>query len=228
MSIGRENELLVRNREDNPEAAEEYGKIKSRIMRMAEREPAMRRMLITSALKGEGKTLTTINLAISMSRSYDQNVLVLDTDFRNPSIHRYLGLREGPGLIQCFRDGLQVKVAVVRRGIPRLSGLPAGGTVSDPVELLSSSRPRKIFSQIQKANPGLIMLFDAPPILPFADAHSLLPDMGGVILVVREGYPTREHLIKAIDSLEEAHYLGVIFNGASVSHHQKDHYDYSY
>ena len=83
----RINELVVRYREDNPKAAEEYGKIKSRLMRIAERDSAIKRLLITSALKGEGKSLTTLNLAISLARSYEQNVLMLDTDLRNPSLH---------------------------------------------------------------------------------------------------------------------------------------------
>jgi exopolysaccharide/PEP-CTERM locus tyrosine autokinase len=209
-------------------ATEVYGKIKSRILRMSERTPELRRIMVTSTLKGEGKSLTAANLAISFSRSYDQSVLLIDTDLRAPSVHNYLGTRKTPGLIQCLTGEASIDEAIIETEVPNLNVLPAGGTVANPVELLASARNQKIINEISRTYRNSTILFDAPPILPFADAHALLPNIGGVIFVIREGFARKDQFEEALQSLDEAGFVGIVFNAATRNTKWKASEGYGY
>jgi receptor protein-tyrosine kinase/non-specific protein-tyrosine kinase len=211
-------------------AAEVYGKIKSRILRLSERAPELKRIMITSTLKSEGKSLTAVNLAISFSRSYGQPVILVDTDLRAPTVHTYLETRSSPGLVQCITGEASISEALVETGIENLKVLPAGGTVTNPVELLASPQCRQLIEGLSQTNKKTFIFFDAPPVLPFADAHALLPNMGGVIFVIREGFTRKDQFEEAIQNLDDASFVGILFNGATrnTKWKAKDGYGYGY
>lgn len=224
VSASFKSPYIVTEPGDNPSVAEEFGKIKSKIIRIAAENPSANRMLVSSSLKNEGKTLVSINLAFAIARSYDHNVLLVDADLRNPSVHKYLGIEAGPGLVQCLRENIPLSEAVVNTGMQNLGVLTAGDTVRDPVELLSSEKTRRWFEKLRKQNDEMFLIIDTPPVLPFADVHALLPSVGGVVYVIREGWASREQLEESLGSLGNFNLLGLIYNGARLSRHKENYY----
>ena len=98
------------------------------------------RKSVTSVVSDEGKTITALNLAIALAKEQDHTVLLVDTDLRRPSIHKYFGIEPEFGLAHCLRDGLPIEKALVKTGIGKLVVLPAGEAVKDPLDMLSLTK----------------------------------------------------------------------------------------
>jgi protein-tyrosine kinase len=211
------NPLLVVPGSKNNPAAEEYRKLKSLVLRMTKREKFLNTLVVTSAGSNEGKTLTSLNLAIVLAQEYDHSVLLVDADLRRPSVHRYLGIHPEVGLAQCLQENVPVSRVLVKTGIGRLVVLPAGGAVVDPVELLSSFRMKDIVRELKNRYPDRYIIFDTPPAAPFADAQVLGQVVDGVLFVVREGVARTNNLREGLASLKDANLLGVVYNDASFS-----------
>ena len=105
-------------------------------------------LAITSPSAGDGKTLTSINLAISLARELHQTVLLVDMDLRNPSIHKYLGLKPGRGILGYLLDGLPMKDVLVNPGIERLVVIPGGEPVENSSEILASAAVGKLVDEM--------------------------------------------------------------------------------
>jgi exopolysaccharide/PEP-CTERM locus tyrosine autokinase len=210
------NPYLVIARNGNDPVSEEYKKLRSLVVSLTKGKEFRNTLLVTSTVGEEGKTITSLNLAIALAQEYDHTVLLVDTDLRRPSIHTYLGIKPDIGLVQCLKDGAPIDKALIKTGIGKLVVLPAGGTVSDPVELLSSNRMKEIIHELKSRYPERYVIFDTPPALPFADARVLGPAVDGVIFVVREGCAKVQYVSEALESLKEANLLGVVYNDVSV------------
>jgi len=199
---------------------EEYRKLRSQVIRMTRGEHWRNVLLVTSAVGGEGKSVSSVNLAISLAQEYDYTVLLVDADLRRPTVHQLLGIEPEIGLIQCLRDEATLEQALIKTGLGKLVVLPAGGTVENPVELLSSSRMKQVIRELKCRYPERYVLFDSPPILPFADARVLSEAVDGVLFIVREGWTRYDHVQEALESLPESRLLGVIYNNASICSQQ--------
>ena len=194
-------------------ATEEYRKLKSLILKLtAKGQAAGNTLMVTSTVGGEGKTITAINLAVALAQEYDHSVLLVDADLRKPSVHEYLGITPKTGLVQCLRDNAPIEPALVKTGLGKLVVLPAGGTVSDPVERLSSNRMKAIIRELKSRYPERYVIFDAPPALPFAEAAVLGSEVDGVIFVVRERHAKLNDVRGALDSLRGVNLMGVVYN----------------
>jgi exopolysaccharide/PEP-CTERM locus tyrosine autokinase len=209
--------LVALGSRSNPAAAEEYRKLKSLVLRLTKRERFLNTLLITSAGSNEGKTLTALNLAIVLAQDYDHSVVLVDCDLRRPAIHRYLGIKQEAGLVQCLQDNVPVARVLVKTGLGRLVVLPAGGAVADPVELLSSSRMKELIRDLKNRYPDRYVIIDTPPAAPFADAQVLGQVVDGVLFVVREGVARTNDIREGLSSLKDANLLGVVYNDASFS-----------
>jgi exopolysaccharide/PEP-CTERM locus tyrosine autokinase len=209
--------LVALGSRSNPAAAEEYRKLKSLVLRLTKRERFLNTLLITSAGSNEGKTLTALNLAIVLAQDYDHSVVLVDCDLRRPAIHRYLGIKQEAGLVQCLQDNVPVAQALVKTGLGRLVVLPAGGAVADPVELLSSSRMKELIRDLKNRYPDRYVIIDTPPAAPFADAQVLGQVVDGVLFVVREGVARTNDIREGLSSLKDANLLGVVYNDTSFS-----------
>jgi exopolysaccharide/PEP-CTERM locus tyrosine autokinase len=208
--------VVVPGSKNNP-AAEEYRKLKSLVLRLTKGEKFLNTLLVTSAGSNEGKSLTALNLAIVLAQEYDHSVLLVDTDLRRPSLHRYLGIHPEVGLAHCLQDNVPVSRTLVKTGLGRLVVLPAGTAVADPVELLSSSRMKDIIRELKYRYPDRYVIFDSPPAAPFADAQVLGQVVDGVLFVVREGVARTNDIREGLGTLKGANLLGVVFNDASFS-----------
>lgn len=175
-------------------------------------------LALTSPAAGDGKTLTAINLAISMARELGQTVLLVDLDLCNPSIHKYLGLAPGPGVLGYLRDGVAMNEVLVNPGIDRLVVMPGGFPVENSSEILASGAVGKLVAEMKSRYPSRMVLFDLPPILATDDALSFAPHVDAFLLVIREGKTTRQEIEHSLELLQNVPVLGTVLNAAENHH----------
>ncbi|MDY0269707.1 XrtA-associated tyrosine autokinase [Trichloromonas sp.] len=212
------NPFLVTASGETGPASEQYRKLKSAIVKLAQLGRFDKSLMVTSAIGGEGKTLTSINLAITLAQEFDHTVLLVEADIRRPTIMKYMEMESPVGLTDCVLDGIDVGEALVKTGIGKLSILPAGRIVPNPVELFSSNRMQNLLVEIKNRYPDRYVIIDTTPLLPFAEPQFIANVVGGVLLVVREGYTSTDKAIKALGLLKNHNLLGVVCNGVSQVH----------
>jgi exopolysaccharide/PEP-CTERM locus tyrosine autokinase len=209
-----EHPLLVTGRGSFSPVAEEYKKLKARIMRMTKQEPFRNVLLVTSSVGGEGKSITAANLAMSLSRDYDHSVLLIDADTRKPSLHTLINVTPGTGLSDCVRDNVDVGAALVKVGNGNLQFLPSGRKNENPVELFSSTKMRNLIAEMKNRYRDRYIVIDTPPVLLFAETKMISALADGIIFVIREGLAPLEHITEALDLLKDEHLLGIVYNDA--------------
>ncbi|HEB75031.1 MAG TPA: tyrosine-protein kinase family protein [Nitrospirae bacterium] len=222
-----ENPNVVTVLDPDSSTAEEYRKLKSMVVRLTKSDEFQNMLMVTSSVGGEGKSLTALNLAITLAQEYDYTVLLVDADLRRPSLNEYLGIHADIGLTDCLVDGMGVGNALIKTGIGGLVYLPPGRRVSNPGDLLSSSRMSEIMKEIKHRYPDRYVIIDTPPVLPFAEVLSIGALVDGVIFVVREGVTSEENLKDAVGMLKNANILGAVYNAAE-SVFFDGHYKYKY
>ncbi|MBO9556766.1 polysaccharide biosynthesis tyrosine autokinase [Cellulomonas sp.] len=168
-------------------------------------------IVVTSSLPGEGKSTTTINLAIALADA-GSKVALVDADLRRPSIAKYLGIEGGVGLTTVLIGQATVEDVVQPWGNGLLRVVPSGQVPPNPSELLGSDAMTAVLDELVRDHD--VVLIDTPPLLPVTDAAVLAKYVGGVLLVVGAGKTHRQQLAEAIHSLDrvEANTLGVVVN----------------
>lgn len=190
-------------------AAEQYRALRTRIKR-AENGRAVRAIVITSPGKGDGKSLTAANLALTMAQEYQQRVLLVDADFRRPAVHRLFGLNGDPGLSDVLMGGVGVDDAIVTLPDHHLSLLPAGALPNHPAELLGSAAMRRLLDTLRSRYDRIIL--DMPPVAPLADLHIVAPMADGVLMIVRAGVTPKPAIERALSGLDTSKVLGLVLN----------------
>jgi exopolysaccharide/PEP-CTERM locus tyrosine autokinase len=216
--------------DDYAPIAEEYKKLRSMILHMTKRKENHNTIMVTSADSGAGKSLTAINLAIVLAQEYNHTVLLIDADFRRPSLHGYLGLQPALGLTDCLVDDIDVSRALIKAGTPRLSFLAAGRTASNPAELLSSDKMRNLVHEIKGRYRDRYIIIDTSPVLAFAEAHAMSTYVDGILFVVKEGAASSS-VLAALDILQGGKVLGIVYNNVraeSKSGRYSHYYHYYY
>jgi protein-tyrosine kinase len=224
-----QNPALVAITDPTSPVAEEYRKLKEMVLKATRTTEGFRNMLmVTSALAGEGKSVTSLNLAACLAQEYDHTVLVVDADLRKPSCAKYLGIEPGQGITDCLLKGTPFNEALIHTGIGKLAFLPAGSPVDNPAELFSSHRMRDLLMEMKHRYPDRYIVIDTPPVLPFAETRSIGAIADGVILVVKEGVPSQEEIRESVDALRGATILGIVYNQADLSGINKPYSNYYY
>ena len=213
------NQLLVAVSAPDTPVAEEYRKLKSLLVRLTTGESFRNMLMVTSSVSGEGKSITSLNLALTLAQEYDHTVLLVDADLRKPSINNYLGIGQRIGLSECLLDGVDIKDAIIKTGIGKLSLLPAGRSIRNPAELFSSQKLKEFFLGIKSRYPDRYIIIDTPPVLPFADTRSLSTIVDGAVLVVMEGMVPLRHINETLDCLKGTSILGIVYNDATTESH---------
>ncbi|MDA8427757.1 MAG: XrtA-associated tyrosine autokinase [Geobacteraceae bacterium] len=219
------NPLLVTVNDPNTQAAEEYRKLKSFIVKLTKEGTFLNMLMVTSSIGGEGKSLTSLNLAISMAQDFDHTVLLVDADIRKPTLHSYLGIENSIGLTDCLLDGVEVKEALIRTGIGKLNFLPAGRSVPNPAEVFSSQRMSDFILEMKNRYPDRYIIIDSPPVLPFAETRSLSAIVDGIVLVAKEGLVTLHNIEETIECVKGTPMLGIVYNDA-ITEKNLGHYQY--
>lgn len=170
-------------------------------------------LMVTGPLPNEGKTLTTINLAISMAQEMDRTVMLVDADLHAPSVHRYFGMPGEAGLVDYLEDRKSIQELIVHpQGLDRLVILPAGQATDWATELVRSRRMAELVSELKHYYPDRYVFFDLPPLLSFADALAFAPLVDGILMVVEARHTPREDLLRVREMLTDFPVLGYVFN----------------
>ena len=196
---------IVSAKDSTSPIAEQYRILRTNLKSLHKR-PGPQVILLTSAVNGEGKSVTSINLALTCARQENLRVVLVDADLRKSSIPRWLGLKDQKdrpfGFSTALQHGGELNGALLSLQSPKLTVLPAGPAVDHPAELLESVAMKRLLATL-KTQFDLIIV-DAPPVLPVTDPGILASQADGVLLVVRAGKTQRKTVMEAQEQLKKA------------------------
>lgn len=198
--------------------ADEYRRIKRPLIANAfgvgvPKIPRGNLILVSSAVSGEGKTHTCLNLALSLAAERDRTVLLVDGDVPKPHISRLFGISDQPGLLDALGDDPPPLTDLfIRTDIPRLTVLPAGRWNRNAPELLASARMEEFCAELSGRYHDRVILFDSPPMLAATEAQAIAAHVGQVVLVIAENMTARDDVRMALELLDEQKPINAILN----------------
>ena len=171
----------------------------------------LRVLAVSSAVAGEGTTLTAIQLAANMASTGRKKVLLVDMDLRKSSLARELGIASDSGLSE-FLSGSVPKEKILRNSVvPGLSVIVGGKTISSPTDMLAGEKFRSLLRELREQFD--LVILDTPPILPVPDAVTISEQVDAFILLFRFSHTPHQLFRQAIDELGERKIVGVVLNG---------------
>ena len=202
-------------------AAEKFRVLGLKLRHLRERRK-LKRIVITSCIPEEGKSLIASNLSLNQSRSRILNTVLIDGDLRRPELASRFGFhRNLAGLSEVLRGERQLSEVVYKLEGSGLWFLPAGMTPENPIELMQSGRLQQLLEQLETFFDWIIV--DTPPIRPLADTPVWMKMADGVLLVTREGVCEKKQLERAMEVIDRSTMLGLVVNSCS-SNEQKYYY----
>ena len=208
-------------------AAEQYRILRTHLLE-ASKDNESRVFQVASAIHGEGKTLTAINLAISIVRGVDETVLLIDADLRKPSVSKILGLEKNEkGLEKYLASGGDLADFIHKTSIPKLSVITPCDPPENPSELLDSDRMFNLVKEVKKRYDNRYIIMDSPPLLPVTDSTILSSLVDYIIIVVRASMTQREAVYEAINKVKDKDkILGIVLNGCESNISKYLYYSY--
>jgi protein-tyrosine kinase len=195
---------------DSPEM-EFYRQLRTRILQLSGGEGGAT-VMVTSALPGEGKTLTAINLALTFAKEFKQTALLVDCDLRQQQVHNLMGFASERGLVDYLMDDCPITELFVWPGVEKLSVISGGKTVRDSCELLGSPGMRDLVLEMKHRYPERYVFFDAPSILSSADAIAFAPLVDYILVVAQSGQTSLKDINRAVELLPAEKVLGLVMN----------------
>ncbi|MFZ0314564.1 MAG: CpsD/CapB family tyrosine-protein kinase [Candidatus Korobacteraceae bacterium] len=212
---------LVTMTDPDSTGAEMFRVLATRLAHMR-RKRNLHKLLITSSVVDEGKSVVTSNLAFTLARRSGERVLLIEADLRRPSISPLLSATPLRGISEWSSGKLALADSLYQVGDLSVWVLAAGQPMEEPLPLLESDRFAKMLESVSQSFDWVLM--DATPLLPMADSTSIARLCDGVLVVVRDGYTRKKVLNKAIATLDKSKLLGVVFNQASMLNVNYDRY----
>ena len=220
---------LLRAQGEMPEAGQErrfadhYREIKRPLIQKAlaaDARPESRLILVSSALPGEGKTFTALNLALSIARERDVSVLLVDADVPKGHLSRAFGIQGERGLLDALADEAEdVESLVLGTDLKGLELLPAGKAAEGAAsELIASARMAQLAARLTARHPRRLVLFDSSPLLVSSEARALKQIPGQILIVTRAGRTPRQALLDAIALIDKTKLHGLVLNDAHIAH----------
>ena len=191
-------------------------------------------IMITSAVAGEGKSFTAVNLAMSIAAELDHTVMLVDADVARPSISRILGLTPdtdpilGPGLLDVLDGRAEMTSALLKTNIDKLTVLPSGTQHSRATELLASDAMARLLEDMGRRYPDRIIVFDSPPLLLTTEARVLATHMGQVVVVVHAEKTLQTDVQSALATIESCPVRLLLLNQAQTRVEGGYGYGYGY
>jgi len=183
---------------------------------------------VTSSNKSEGKSLTALNLSLSLARSVQQTVILIDFDLRRPSIHKKLDYEPRAGLSDYYMNGTPLSEIMISPGVDGLVIIPGRESLNNASELLASPKTPLLLNEISRMFPSQYMVFDLPPVLLVDDVMALSDYIDSTLLVVSEGTSKKEELAQTVELLEATNLIGTVLNNSGESRTSGGYYDYYY
>ncbi len=214
----------------NSRQDEDYQKIKRRVLAntvpgVSSSDKPANLIMITSSVPGEGKTFTSVNMALSLTREVDHTILAVDTDIVKRDMSRMFGALDRRGLYDVLNDpNLPLADVMYRTNIPNLVILPAGLNQAVRTEVLASARMRAITEELSTRYSDRLVIFDTSPILATSTAMALAPQVGQFILVVEANKTKHETLSAALNLIDDTPVTGLILNKSKQQ--TRNTYDY--
>src|SRR5262245_56425457 len=201
-------EKLVVTQRPEQSTIEQYRKLAA-TLHHAQMERQLKVVMVSSAVSGDGKTLTSTNLALTLSESYRRRVLLIDADLRRPSVHEVFQVKNVHGLTDSLKAETDRRLPLIQAS-EYLSLLLAGRPDSDPMSGLTSSRMRRLIGEAAATFDWVII--DTPPVVLLPDANILAAMVDAAILVIGAGKTPYKLITRAVDMLGRNRILGVVLN----------------
>jgi capsular exopolysaccharide synthesis family protein len=201
--------LIERTENGQHDGKEEFRSLRSSLSLVRERQ-TLQRLLVTSPLPGEGKTLVSAFLAGAILWQHERRVLLIDADLRSSRLHRALGAPAAPGLSD-YLSGAADESSIIWRGpVDNLSFIPGGKPAENASELLANGRLKVLLERMASAFDWIII--DSPPVIPISDAKLIAELCDGVLVVVRAGSTPFDLAQRAYGQFRDKRFLGVVLN----------------
>jgi capsular exopolysaccharide synthesis family protein len=221
LSITPQNRLVTLTEGDTP--ATEAFRLLSVRLRHLRRDRKLQKLLITSTIPQEGKSVVSANVACALTLGTRQRTLLLEGDVRRPTLSKVFGLKAHPGICEYLQGDRTIAASIYRLEPAGIWFLPAGVAPANPLELLESARLPALMEQLTAWFDWVIV--DSPPVLPLADTSVWTRLADGILLVTRQGTTQRRHLKRGLEALESKKVIGAVLNS---SRNASDNKYYSY
>ncbi len=218
--------------------ADEYRRIKWPVLEHAFGRadaalPERNFVMVTSALPGDGKTFTSLNLALSIARERDSSVLLIDADIARARMSELLGIRQRPGLTELLENpGIDAARHILATDVDGLRVMPAGRGSDHIPELMASQRMRDLFAELSARNRERVIIFDSSPLLATNESQVLAKLVGQVLMVVRANGTPRPAVQEAVALLDRSRSVSVVLNQMrtmfGLGSYYSGYYNYNY
>jgi capsular exopolysaccharide synthesis family protein len=222
VSIPHQNRLVCLT--DNESLAAEKFRFLGVRLRQLRRSRQLKKVLITSAIPQEGKSMVAANLACTLARRPQQKTLLLEGDIRRPSLSQIFGWGGIPGICEWLQGENGPMTSIYYLESASLWVLPAGSTPNNPLELLQSGRLSALMDQLTAWFDWIII--DSPPVLPLADTSVWSRLADGILLVTRQGTTEKQQLQRGLEALEPKKLIGALLNCSTNTAHSNYYYHY--
>ena len=192
-----------------------FDSLRTQIIQKME-ENNWRTIAVVSPTPQSGKTLVSINLAISIAHQPQKTAILVDFDLRRPKVATYLGIHTEKSMNDYLQDKAPLKDVMFNPGIDRLVIVPTMKPVSKSAETLSSKKVTNLITELRDRYDSRIVIFDCPPVLNSDDAMVLLPQVDCILLVIANGMSTQSEIEETLYHLPKDNLLGVVFNKAET------------
>ncbi|MES9950280.1 MAG: CpsD/CapB family tyrosine-protein kinase [Candidatus Thiodiazotropha sp.] len=174
-------------------------------------------LAVTSPNEGSGKTLTAINLAISLAKEVNHSVLLVDMDLRRPTIHNYFFYERQLGISEYLTGNNELSEILVNPGIDRLVILPGNESFANSSEMLSTPKMVRLVEELKSRYPNRIVIYDMPPLLSCDDMIAFAPYVDAVMLVVEDESTRKDELKRSFDLIKNYSVIGTVLNKSKVT-----------
>jgi protein-tyrosine kinase len=208
--------------------AEQFRVLKNNIL-FPEKGTPPRTIMITSPSPSEGKSFVSANLAVSIAKSIDEYVLLMDCDLRAPTLHQLFGIGENKGLSDHLSHAIPLSSLLKKTFINKLTLLPAGTIPPNPSELLSSEQMRSLLQEVKSRYMDRYVIIDTPPPNLTSETSAIARIVDGIVIVIRHGKTRKKAVQDIIDVYGKQKILGVIKNFSTkkpMSKYPYNHYGY--
>jgi capsular exopolysaccharide synthesis family protein len=205
----RKNRILTGD--DNDVVSDAYKVLRTKVLQRM-RQNKWNSLAVTSPTGENGKTLTAINLAISLSKEVNQTVLLVDFDLRQPHIGKYFSSSELPGISDYIDGDKEVAELLFNPSIERMVVLPGNKAYNNSSEMLSSPKMQALVKELKSYYESRIVIFDLPPVLLCDDVLAFSPWVDSTILVAEDGKNKKEELRRAFQLMDQSKLIGTVLN----------------
>ncbi|ODB86094.1 hypothetical protein A3195_10595 [Candidatus Thiodiazotropha endoloripes] len=210
----RNKRILIGDVKD--EISDEYKVLRTQVIQLMNKNN-WSTLAISGPKEGCGKTLTSINLCISIARDVNQSVLLVDLDLRRPNIHNYFFTQEVLGISDYLVNKKNLDEILFNPGIERLVVLPGNKSIQNSSEMLSSPQVVQLVNELKNKYSNRLVIFDMPPLLSCDDMLAFTPYVDAFMLVVEDGVTLKQDLKRSVELLDTNKLLGIVLNKSKDS-----------